>query len=339
MASLTTASTASNAVSREDGLLLCLGVIADVQYADCDDAYDFGGKRRRYYRASLEKLRSAVEAWKSHGAQCSVQVGDLIDGRCARLGKSHACLQQTLDVLREAPSPLFHLIGNHELYNFPREELCSPNGSWYGIDEQRKHGIFYHKKVVHGVMLIFLDAYAVSIMNGETAASTAEARSLLASKNPNSQQIGVDWTAGLSKENLKYLPYNGKFGETQLDWLRRELESIDAQDSGLPAIVFSHVSFCPGSCAPSCQTWDNVEALQIVQASKSVMCCVYGHAHRGGYHQDECGIHHITLASPLEARQPTHGVLQVYKDHAELLGWGNVPSRSMIFRDANSSKI
>ena len=44
-------------------LLGRIGVIADVQYVDQEDGFDFSGVQRRRYRNSIEVLRRAVKHW------------------------------------------------------------------------------------------------------------------------------------------------------------------------------------------------------------------------------------------------------------------------------------
>lgn len=43
--------------------LFSFGAIADVQYADQDDGWNFKKDHRRYYRGGLVKLRGAVDWW------------------------------------------------------------------------------------------------------------------------------------------------------------------------------------------------------------------------------------------------------------------------------------
>ena len=61
--------------------LLCAGVIADIQHADCDDGFNFDKTRRRYYRATLGATRLAARAWVDSGVKLILQLGDIIDGK------------------------------------------------------------------------------------------------------------------------------------------------------------------------------------------------------------------------------------------------------------------
>eukprot|EP00966_Prymnesium_polylepis_P276803 6395248-Prymnesium_polylepis.1 len=42
------------------------GIIADIQYCDCDDATNFAGTETRAYRDSLRQTRLAVDSWNDH---------------------------------------------------------------------------------------------------------------------------------------------------------------------------------------------------------------------------------------------------------------------------------
>ncbi|CAM9854741.1 unnamed protein product, partial [Choristocarpus tenellus] len=105
--------------------LFSFGAISDVQYADCDDGWNFKQTYRRYYRGGLVQLRKAVDVWLgSEEHQFVLQLGDLIDGRNSPVA-SEAALSATrreLDRLAKAlPLGVLSSLGNHELYNFPKE--------------------------------------------------------------------------------------------------------------------------------------------------------------------------------------------------------------------------
>ena len=62
--------------------LVTFGILADVQYANVDDLEQYG--RIRYYRNSLNLLRSAISDWKSFKRTTNeikfvLDLGDLVD--------------------------------------------------------------------------------------------------------------------------------------------------------------------------------------------------------------------------------------------------------------------
>jgi len=61
-------------------LLFRFGVIADVQYANRDDAPNYIGSRIRRYRRSRQLWNEAVQWWHHEDANFIVQLGDFIDG-------------------------------------------------------------------------------------------------------------------------------------------------------------------------------------------------------------------------------------------------------------------
>lgn len=76
-------SDASVAPSRGVRPVFSFGVIADIQYCDCDDATNFAGTEHRKYRDTLRQTELAVASWNQAKVNFVVQLGDLIDGQNA----------------------------------------------------------------------------------------------------------------------------------------------------------------------------------------------------------------------------------------------------------------
>ena len=116
-------------------------MIADIQYVDAEDATDFTGKQNRSYRNSLEVLKKAVEVWSDgEGVEFVAQLGDLIDGKAKANGTEVADCQTVLEELHKCNSNSFiNIIGNHDLYNFKREQLAgllktkTDGATWYSV--------------------------------------------------------------------------------------------------------------------------------------------------------------------------------------------------------------
>lgn len=167
------------------------GVIADIQYADAEDGYDFGGCRRRYYRQSLAQLRAAVEAWAAERPPLAfvLQLGDSIDGLNARSGAAEGALERVLAALRRLPVPVHHAWGNHELYNFSRARLAHsglrsrPAGPAAGPAGDCQA---YHFSPAARLRVVVLDAYDLSTLGREPDSPRyQESLRLLREKNPN----------------------------------------------------------------------------------------------------------------------------------------------------------
>ena len=64
------------------------GVIADVQWADVPDGFNYDRTIRRCYRGALDQLKDAVHWWGAQQLHFIANLGDLIDGKNAQLGQS-----------------------------------------------------------------------------------------------------------------------------------------------------------------------------------------------------------------------------------------------------------
>ena len=296
-----------------------LGLIADVQYADSDDAWDFHHTHLRRYRASLGYLRSAIAKWKEDQVDLIVSLGDLIDGRNRELaGESTRAATAVMTEFEELKqTPLIQLIGNHDLYNFTRVQLVA--GIDLNISRPLKYSndqgaTYYEVSLSSKWSAIILDAFAHSMLSvgggriGKDLDSIDEqARTLCQSNNPNSlTAYQVDFFADLpAGPAQRWVPLNGGLGEIQRNWLQSTLEILKV--SGKSAVVFCHAVIHPEATpGGNCQTllWDYHETLEILSSSGVVKLTISGHAHQERYCLDG-QTHHLTLPSPLETIHPT----------------------------------
>ena len=110
--------------------LICrLGVLADVQAADRDDAPSFSGVTRRYRDALLTARDSALSLAADAEVDFLLHLGDLVDMSEAG-GRPREVLSQVLSALGESGKEQAHVLGNHCLASWPgsRGELHSVLG-------------------------------------------------------------------------------------------------------------------------------------------------------------------------------------------------------------------
>ena len=304
-------------------LLLSFGIIADVQYADEDDAYNFAKTSKRFYRSTLDKLEKAVEEWNNTDISFVLQVGDLIDGKCNKY--SERALNDVFEKTKLLKTKLYHTIGNHELYNFGRDDiqrLLLP-GSFY-----------YDFSPCDGFRFIVLNSYDNSVLWKNEGDSAEEHYLFLEANNPNPvRDHGVDWKMNLEGVARRFIPYNGGFSKQQIEWLDNILTK--SQDSNEIVYISSHCSLQEGCSSTSTLAWNYNEILEIIQKYSCVVCCFYGHDHKGGFCTDDIGIHHITLPSPLETSLDSnaYAIINVHNDRCEILGRGDVISRVLPYRE------
>ncbi|CAE7325659.1 ADPRM [Symbiodinium necroappetens] len=184
-----------------------LGLIADIQYADCEDGTDFSGCEQRHFRNSLNIARNAVECWNAVGVDAVVQLGDVIDGCNAKMNASETALAAVLNVLSRSPAQRFDLIGNHELYNVKRDSMTASGLRCFGPD-----GLTYYSAHLGDRWeAIFLDPYEISLIGlSQDDSGFLEAQEMMRQHNPNVLTGAKDWFKGLPTSKHRFVPYNGR---------------------------------------------------------------------------------------------------------------------------------
>jgi manganese-dependent ADP-ribose/CDP-alcohol diphosphatase len=132
--------------------------------------------------------------------------------------------------------------------------------------------------------------------------------------------------------NRRFLPYNGAFGDAQLEWLRGELRASKSRRQR--AIVCTHVPIGVGSCQDVTLNWDFDACIAVLhdkefrcahdETRSLVVAVLAGHDHDGGSIVDEAGILHKTLVSPLICKPSETAFVraELYADRLELIGIG-----------------
>ncbi|XP_023693009.1 manganese-dependent ADP-ribose/CDP-alcohol diphosphatase isoform X2 [Paramormyrops kingsleyae] len=332
----------SRASKMDDSIqpLFTFGVIADIQYADIDDGYNFTHTRKRYYRNSLQLLRRANEKWKTETVQPSfiLQLGDIIDGFNKKYEASQKALDTVLTEFDRTGIAVHHVWGNHEFYNFSRQDLITSLNSQntdFAMREdeiKQKHpdneqSYAYHFSPAPNFRFVVLDAYDVSLIGRqENSEQYNQALKILQEHNGNYDLNQPPAYSGLEQ---RFVKFNGGFGQDQLEWLDRLLSLSDQKLEKVT--IVSHLPIHPSSTDPVCLAWNYDDVLSILYSHKSVVCFMAGHDHDGGYHQDISGIHHLTFEGVIETRpnNDAFGTVYVYEDRMKLKGNGRVPHRSL----------
>uniref|UniRef100_A0A7C8YFW6 Manganese-dependent ADP-ribose/CDP-alcohol diphosphatase n=1 Tax=Opuntia streptacantha TaxID=393608 RepID=A0A7C8YFW6_OPUST len=303
--------------------LFSFGVISDVQYADIPDGRSFLGVPR-YYRHSILVLQRAVKKWIDlEKLSFAVNFGDIVDGFCPK-DQSLNAVKKVASEFEKFNGPTYHMIGNHCLYNLPREELLpllkisSHDGSAY-----------YDFSPIPGYRFVVLDAYDISAIGWpKDHPKTIEAMRILKEKNPNADKnspVGLD---GLER---RFLMFNGAVGKEQLQWLDNVLR--DATGSKHTVIICCHLPLDPGASTSEALLWNFDEVMDVIHRYKCVKVCFGGHDHKGGHSVDSHGVHHRVLEAALECPPNTDafGYVDVYEDRISLVGTDRMQSTDMVF--------
>ncbi|KAG9350283.1 hypothetical protein JZ751_026637, partial [Albula glossodonta] len=289
--------------------LFTFGVIADVQYADIEDGFNFKHTRKRYYRNSLRLLRRANEKWKSEVIQPSfiIQLGDVIDGFNKKYNASERALETVVNELDRSEIGVHHVWGNHEFYNFSRDDLMMSALNSRTVDdtvtedadESRLHteeSYAYHFSPAPHFRFVVLDAYDLSLIGRkEPSVRYYQAVEIMKAHNNNDDLNNPPVPKGLEQ---RFVKFNGGFSQGQLDWLDRLLTRSDEKLEKV--IVVSHLPVHPYSTDPICLAWNYDGVLSILHSHKCVVCFMAGHDHDGGYYRDSFGVHHLTFEGVIE---------------------------------------
>jgi len=154
------------------------GVLTDIQYGDQEST------PKRDYRASMGKLKEAVEALNREPLEFAIQLGDLIDSRAADLGP-------ILSVFDRLRARRYSVLGNHD-FSAGREGLVP-----------RLTPSAYYRFGAEGWRFLVVDGMDVSVRDAVGA-------KMLASLKSAGAKNAQEW--------------NGAIGPAQLAWLRGELD-------------------------------------------------------------------------------------------------------------------
>ena len=223
----------------------------------------------------------------------------LVDGNCPK-HESYNAISKVIDIFKLLEGVCtYHVLGNHCLYNLPREdlhqllEIPSENGSSY-----------YTFSPTTGFRVVVLDGYDISVIGWPAGhPHQKEALRILKEKNPNTD---LNSPEGLEDTEKRFVMFNGGVGKDQLAWLDQVLEH--ATDSDEKVIICSHIPFHPEATLPAALLWNYNDVLDVIDKFKCVKVCFASHTHMGGYTVDSHGVHHCVLEAVLECPPGTNAL-------------------------------
>lgn len=328
--------------------LVSFGLVADVQYADVEDGWDFHHTSQRYYRNALPQLRAIVAEWlrmatsenATMNLRFAVNLGDLIDGKNRPASTSRQALESTKAAWKpfeDAVGPVHHLVGNHELYNFPASVIQTELLVQRPTTDAPHHSYYdFQVSDAPKFRFVVLDCYGLSILGREEGDPVyQEALALLRRINPNEN---FNSPTGLVKEQRRFVAFNGAVDREQMRWLEEILVQATINDDHV--VIFTHVPIHPSTTpAPSSLLWNYPEVLDLIQRFNCVRAVFSGHSHADGYvyacegmHNN--GVHFVVCDAVLECTptETAHALVHVFHDKLVVQGYGKIPTRELCFR-------
>lgn len=216
--------------------IISFGLITDIHYSNNDDRWNYAKTFIRRYRNSLNLVDQACSHWlnNKYPVLFVIQLGDLIDGICAIDKTSTEDLNTILKQFKNI-SIIYHIWGNHDLYNFTRNELL--NGPLCSFNTQNispsHYGII---EVCSKLKILALDTYELSLLGiDEDSENYNEALKFLRKYNQNEN---VNDPTGLDGYQQRFIQLNGGLTHKQLDWLTEQL--IQAKNNHENVIIIGN---------------------------------------------------------------------------------------------------
>ncbi len=279
----------------EESPLFSFGVIADIQYCDCEP------KGSRYYCQSPLKLEACVQALNAHNPAFVVQLGDLID-------RDFASYDTILPIFDQISSPKYHVLGNHDFSVTDDDKLRVLDR----LGLESNYYSFAHK----GVRFVVMDGNDVSLYAVPSGTPRhREARRILNTLKKSGAENAQEW--------------NGAVGGSQLKWFEETLRKAGEDDE--PVVVFCHFPVFPPNVH---NLWNDGAVIDSAQVCPHVAAYMNGHNHAGNYGEKN-GIHYLTFQGMVETPDTTaYAVVDVYRDRFKIRGYGREPERDLALRTA-----
>ena len=223
--------------------LFTFGVIADVQYCECDP------EGSRFYRLSPARLREAVNSFKSDSVSFIVNLGDLID-------RGYESFKPVLDILDSSGLRVYNLMGNHD----------------YSVDDRYKRRLplampskeSYYSFNQLNFRFIALNGNEISTYSSTSKAAIKKAEDYLALLKDSGNVNAIDWNGGISAK--------------QLDWLKVQLDDATAKDENV--FILCHFPVYPENLH-NLLNYKEVNAL--LMNYHNIIAWFNGHNHAGNY--------------------------------------------------------
>jgi len=272
------------------------GLIADAQYCDCDT------NGTRNYRASLNKMREAVDTFNKTDLAFTIQLGDIID-------RDQASFSKIVPLYNQIKGQKYHVLGNHD-FPVPTDEVVK-------ILDMPKS---YYDFSQDGWRFIVLDTNDLS-----TYANPAGAE-----KQAKSQSYldVLTWTGAMNAQK-----WNGGLSEQQMTWLKNVLEQ--AKKANEKVVVFGHMALYPKN---EHNVWNDEALIKTLESAGNVVAYFNGHNHAGNYGEKN-GIHYLNFQGMVETPDTnSYSIVKVYPDRLEIDGFGREQDRTLKIAKETATK-
>jgi len=265
------------------------GIIADIQYGDCET------RGSRFYRNSLPKLDTCINAFNKEKVQFTINLGDLVD-------RSPNDFEPVLTRLKKLDSKVYNTTGNHDYHDI------KDNKKLY-----KKLGMpaeYYSFKKGNWRFIVLNTNEVSSYANVVGTFKEAELKEMQEKIKSEKRNNGAPWNGGISSK--------------QMEWLKKQLEA--AQKKNERVIIFAHHPVYPFN---GLTALNDREILNTIAAFPCVKAFINGHHHPGDYGEYE-NIPCITTEGMIETEsQNAYCIVDIFENEIAIKGFGRSKSYNL----------
>lgn len=279
----------SNLFAQQQSAPIRFGIVADVQYGDCDT------RGQRYYKNSLNKLADCITDFNNQKVQFAVGLGDFID-------RSQADLKPITTKLQELNGKFYNTTGNHDYKEITDNKVL--------FDKLGMPDEYYSFNKGNWRFIMLNTNEVASYSNIEGTWKEKEYQKMLERINTSNRDNAQDWNGGVSSKQLK--------------WLDDQLTK--AQKAGEKVLIFSHNPLYP---AFDHAALNDQEILDVIGKYACVKCLISGHYHVGtfAYYKDIPCI--TTEGMIETENENAYGIIELTDNELILTGYGRTKSHAL----------
>jgi manganese-dependent ADP-ribose/CDP-alcohol diphosphatase len=271
--------------------LFSFGLIADIQYCDCEPA------GTRFYRLSPGKLEEAVISFKSDSAAFVVNLGDMIE-------KDFSSYKAVESILDTSGLKVYNITGNHDYSVDPRLKkrippLQSKNTGYYSI-------------VYNNFRFIFLNGNELSTYSSNNKSVIREAFDYILKLKNEGEINGLDWNGGISSK--------------QILWLNSELNAAIGNNEKV--FIFCHFPVYPVN---EHNLLNYRDLLTVIEGYNNIIAWFSGHNHAGNYGNFNLVHFVTMKGMVETDNANSYALVEVYKNKIWIHGRGREKSQILAF--------
>lgn len=271
--------------------LFSFGLIADIQYCDCEPA------GTRYYRSSVSKLEEAVRSFRTDSLAFVVNLGDMIE-------KDFESYKPVWSILDTAGFKIYHTTGNHDYSVEPRQKKRIPPL------QSSKEG--YYSFNYNNFRFIILNGNELSTYATSGKSVIREVNDYIMKLRNDREINGFDWNGGISSK--------------QLLWLSDQLNK--AEIKGEKVFIMCHFPVFPEN-EHNLLNWRDV--LTILEGHDNIIAWFNGHNHAGNYGNFNMIHFVTMKGMVETEKTNSYALIEVYKNKIWIKGSGREKSQILAY--------